>query len=55
MAAKEPLTSKAYIDGIYIPAGLLIFGTWIAKKDWLPYAIALALALSAVKFYRTRK
>lgn len=55
MAAKEPLTSKKYIDGIYIPAGLLIFGVWICKDEWLPYAIALTLALSAIKFWRTRK
>lgn len=55
MAAKEPLTSKKYIDGIYIPAGLLIFGTYIVKKEWLPYAIALTLALSVIKFIRTRK
>ena len=55
MAAKEPLTSKKYIDGIYIPAGLLVFGTYIVKKEWLPYAIALTLALSVIKFLRTRK
>lgn len=55
MANKEPLTSKKYVDGIYIPAGLLVFGTFICKKEWLPYAIALALALSVVKFLRTRK
>lgn len=55
MATKEPLTSKKYVDGIYIPAGLLVFGTFICKKEWLPYAIALALALSVVKFLSSRK
>lgn len=55
MATKEPLTSKKYVDGIYIPAGLLVVGTFICKKEWLPYAIALALALSVVKFLRTRE
>lgn len=55
MATKEPLTSKKYIDGIYIPAGLLIFGTFIVKREWLPYAIALAIALSVIKLFRTRK
>ncbi|ROW17545.1 hypothetical protein VPNG_00711 [Cytospora leucostoma] len=54
MATKEPLTSKKYIDGIYIPAGLLIFGTFIVKREWLPYAIALTIALSAIKFFRTQ-
>lgn len=55
MAPKESLTSKKYVDGIYIPAGLLILGTFICKKEWLPYAVTLALALSVFKFIRTRK
>lgn len=53
--AKEPLTSKKYVDGIYIPAGLLILGTAITKRDWLPYAVVLTLALGVLKFIRTRK
>lgn len=55
MATKEPLNSKKYIDGIYIPAGLLVFGTFIVKREWVPYAVVLALALGAIKFIRTRK
>lgn len=55
MATKEPLGSKKYIDGIYIPAGLLVFGTFIVKREWVPYAFVLALALGALKFLRTRK
>lgn len=54
MAPKESLTSKKYVDGIYIPAGLLILGTFICKKEWLPYAVTLALALSVFKFIRTQ-
>lgn len=54
MAPKESLTSKKYVDGIYIPAGLLVLGTFICKKEWLPYAVALALALSVFKFVRTQ-
>lgn len=54
MATKEPLNSKKYIDGIYIPAGLLVFGTFIVKREWVPYAVVLALALGALKFIRTR-
>lgn len=53
--AKEPLTSKKYVDGIYIPAGLLLLGTAITKRDWLPYAVVLTLALGVLKFIRTRK
>lgn len=53
--ANEPLTSKKYVDGIYIPAGLIVFGTALTKRDWLPYAVILALALSALKFFRNRK
>ncbi|EON98083.1 putative nadh-cytochrome b5 reductase 1 protein [Phaeoacremonium minimum UCRPA7] len=48
------LLSKQYVDGIYIPAGLLVFGTFIVKREWLPYAVALALALGAFKFIRTQ-
>lgn len=53
--AKESLTSKKYVDGIYIPAGLIVLGTAITKRDWLPYAVVLALALAAFKFIRNRK
>ncbi|OAA65743.1 NADH-cytochrome b5 reductase [Niveomyces insectorum RCEF 264] len=37
----ESFTSRKYIDGIYIPAALLIFGTFIVKREFLPYAVAL--------------
>lgn len=55
MATKEPLSSKKYVDGIYIPAGLLVFGCFIVKREWVPYAVVLALALGALKFLRTRE
>ncbi|KAI1330455.1 hypothetical protein F5Y16DRAFT_363228 [Xylariaceae sp. FL0255] len=48
------LTSKKYIDGIYIPAGLLVFGTWIIKSEWTLYAGALALMLSVWKFFNSQ-
>ncbi|KAG8165536.1 hypothetical protein KVR01_004088 [Diaporthe batatas] len=54
MATKEPLSSKKYIDGIYIPAGLLVVGVAIVKKEWLPYAVLVTLALSAIKFLRSQ-
>jgi hypothetical protein len=55
MASKEPLSSKKYVDGIYIPAGLLVVGVAIVKKEWLPYAVLVTLALGAIKFWRTRE
>ncbi|KAJ4419325.1 NADH-cytochrome b5 reductase [Gnomoniopsis sp. IMI 355080] len=54
MATKEPLSSKKYVDGIYIPAGLIVLGTAIVKREWLPYAVVLAIALGAIKFLRTQ-
>ncbi|RYP07294.1 hypothetical protein DL764_002609 [Monosporascus ibericus] len=51
----EPsLASKGYVDGIYIPAGLLVVGTYIVKKEWTPFAVLLALALGAFKFYSSK-
>jgi len=43
-----------YINGVYIPAGLLVAGTVIMKRDWLPYAAALAAVLGAWKVYNNR-
>jgi len=48
------LGSSRNINGIYIPAGLLVFGTFIVKKEWVPYAVLLALALGAWKFIDQR-
>lgn len=53
--SQPSLASRQYIDGIYIPAGLLVVGTYILKKDWAPYAVLLALALGAWKFISSRK
>lgn len=47
-------TAKSMIDGVYIPSALLVVGTAIVKKEWLPYAVALALALSGWKIYAAR-
>lgn len=48
----EPLTSRMYIDGIYIPVGLLVVGTLIMKREWALYSVAIALVLGSWKFYR---
>lgn len=47
-------TSRSFIDGVYIPSALLIVGTAIVKKEWLPYAITLALLLGGFKIYGSR-
>lgn len=52
--ADTPLTAKKYVDGIYIPAGLLVFGTFIMKKEWTPYAALLAILLGVWKFTSSR-
>lgn len=48
------LTSSLNINGIYIPAGLLVFGTAIVKREWTPYAVLLAIVLGVWKFYSQR-
>ena len=50
----DSLASKKYLDGIYIPAGLIVVGVYIVKKEWFPYAVALAVALGALKFFNLR-
>ncbi|KAE8454185.1 NADH-cytochrome b5 reductase [Mollisiaceae sp. DMI_Dod_QoI] len=47
----SPFLSKEYINGVYIPSGLLIVGCLIVKQEWLPYAVVLALALGGFKIY----
>jgi len=47
----SPFLSKEYVNGVYIPSGLLIVGCLIVKQEWLPYAVVLALALGGFKIY----
>lgn len=54
-ADPSPFLSKEYINGVYIPSGLLVVGCLIVKKEWLPFAIAIALALGGWKVYNSRK
>ncbi|KAK3322583.1 hypothetical protein B0H66DRAFT_554735 [Apodospora peruviana] len=49
----ESLLSRRYFDGIYIPAGLLVFGTVIVKAEWTLYAALLAVTLGAWKYFNT--
>ncbi|KAL6869507.1 NADH-cytochrome b5 reductase [Amphichorda felina] len=38
-------------DYIYVPAFLLIAGTFVVKRDWTPYAAVLAVAFGVYNFY----
>ena len=46
--------SPQYINGVYIPSALLIVGTAIVKKEWVVYAVAVAIMLGAWKVYNNR-
>ncbi|KAK0669451.1 putative NADH-cytochrome b5 reductase [Cercophora samala] len=50
----DSLLAKKYVDGIYIPAGLIVFGTAILKREFLHYAVLVAIVLGAIKFVRTQ-
>jgi len=50
----EPMLSKKMFDGIYIPAGLLVVGTIIVKREWTPWAVLVAVILGAIKAYRVQ-
>lgn len=56
MAATLPkeLLAPQYINGIYIPSGLLVFGTIICKREWVPYAVLMALVFSGWKLWNNR-
>jgi cytochrome-b5 reductase len=44
------LLQRKYIDYIYMPGALLVFGTLIVKKEWAPYAALLAVAWGLYNF-----
>lgn len=53
-AAQSKYLSRQYIDGVYIPSGLLIVGCLIVKREWLPFSVAIALVLGGWKVYNSR-
>lgn len=55
MAKTEQSLLSTPLHGLYIPAGLLVFGTAIVQREYVPYSIALAAILVAFKIYRGRK
>jgi cytochrome-b5 reductase len=42
---------RKYLDGIVIPVALLLLGTYIVQRDWMPYAIALASFMGMIKYF----
>jgi len=45
------LTAPRYINGVYIPSALLVFGMYIVRAQWIPYAVVVALTLGSWKIY----
>ncbi|KAH8427306.1 cytochrome b5 reductase family protein [Aspergillus melleus] len=43
--------SSENINGVYIPSALLVFGTFIVKQEYVPYAVALAAVLAGWKLF----
>jgi cytochrome-b5 reductase len=54
-ASGNKFTSPAFINGIYIPSGLLIAGCFIVKQEWLPYAVAVSLVLGGWKVLKSQE
>ena len=50
----DSLLARKYVDGIYIPLGLLVVGTAIVKREWTAYALLLGIVLGGIKFYNNR-
>ena len=43
------MSTRSYVDSIYIPSGLLVVGCLIVKREWVPYAVVVAALLSGYK------
>lgn len=52
MAKQEQSLLSTPLHGIYIPAGLLVLGTAIIDRTYIPHAIAVALVLGGFKVFR---
>ena len=50
----DHLLSRKYIEGVYVPSGLLVLGCLIVKREWLPFAVAASLVLGGWKVYNSR-
>jgi cytochrome-b5 reductase len=43
--------SKSYVNGVYLPSGLLLLGCAVTKVEWMPYAVLLAVAFGGFKIW----
>jgi cytochrome-b5 reductase len=51
MASSSSFLSKEFVQGVYLPSGLVVLGTAIVKREWLPLAILVAVALGGYKIW----
>ncbi len=51
VGSRSSLLSSRTINGVYIPSVLLIVGVAIVKREWVPYAAALAAVLGGYKVF----
>lgn len=51
MSSPAGVFAPQYVQGVYIPSALLIVGVAIVKREWIPYAVALAAVLGGWKVY----
>lgn len=54
-AKSSPIFAPQYIHGVYIPSVLLLLGTTIVKKEWLPFAALFAVAFGGWRIYSSRE
>jgi len=47
--------AEQYVNGIYIPATLIIFTTALTKIQWTPFAVLAAAALAGYQIYFNRE
>ncbi len=47
--------ARQYIDYVYVPGLLLVVGTAIVKREWVIYAIPLAIVLGAWNVWSFRE
>ncbi|KAK4992574.1 NADH-cytochrome b5 reductase [Elasticomyces elasticus] len=53
-AKRTGLLAPQYVNGVYIPSAILIVGAAIVKISWLPFAVAVAVALGGWQLYNNR-
>ena len=46
---------KQPIHGIYIPIGLILFGTWIFGWEYMPYSIRFIVVIVSIQYYGALK